>query len=346
MYIDHVPANVLNGFTLRNFGFSDAAELFVLLSGFAAMAAYGRNFERDGHGAGLRRIAMRCLRLYLFQVGLLLVTLLSYAIWVRYFQLIPRRLAPLLDGSLSHIVDALTLRSQPSNLNILPLYIVLMALFPLIYAGMRRHPWATLGLSAALWAAAFLNPEELNFVNALDGDVWYFNPFAWQFLFTIGAGLAVAMRYNNSELPRWRWLVWLCIGYLAFSLLQVFPWAGWGLPDLSVIPMPEAPDKTDLSPWRLLHVLALVYVTLTWPQLRAAIHRPVFAVLATLGRHSLEVFALGTALALLARLTIRNTGDGIPMQLAINLAGLGAMYLLAHALEKKPRPVPAHPVVA
>src|ERR1700749_4083008 len=75
IFIDHVPGNLLSLVTLRNFGFADAAELFVLLAGFASMAAYGRIFARDGIMPGLRRVLVRCLQLYLFQ-ALLLVTLL------------------------------------------------------------------------------------------------------------------------------------------------------------------------------------------------------------------------------------------------------------------------------
>src|SRR5665213_1304563 len=55
IFIDHVPGNLLSLVTLRNFGFADAAELFVLLAGFASMAAYGRIFSRDGIVPGLRR---------------------------------------------------------------------------------------------------------------------------------------------------------------------------------------------------------------------------------------------------------------------------------------------------
>ena len=75
IFIDHVPGNLLSLVTLRNFGFADAAELFVLLAGFASMAAYGGSFSRDGVVPGLRRVLLRCLHLYLFQ-ALLLVTVL------------------------------------------------------------------------------------------------------------------------------------------------------------------------------------------------------------------------------------------------------------------------------
>ena len=45
IFIDHVPGNVLEHYTQRNFGFSDAAEVFVLLAGVAASFAYLPHFE-------------------------------------------------------------------------------------------------------------------------------------------------------------------------------------------------------------------------------------------------------------------------------------------------------------
>jgi hypothetical protein len=82
IFIDHIPGNTLGRYTLRNFGFADAAELFVILSGFSSMVAYGRCFQRDGMRSGLRHLAARCIRLYVFQVGLLLATFgISFRSW-------------------------------------------------------------------------------------------------------------------------------------------------------------------------------------------------------------------------------------------------------------------------
>ena len=56
IFIDHIPRNFLAFFTLHNFGFSDAAEMFVGLAGYAAFFAYTKPFERKGLLAGLRKI--------------------------------------------------------------------------------------------------------------------------------------------------------------------------------------------------------------------------------------------------------------------------------------------------
>ena len=82
IFIDHIPHNSPALFTLHNFGFSDAAEIFVLLAGYSSMIAYGGLFRRAGMWPTLTSIARRCLRIYLFQAGLLLATLLIVRIWM------------------------------------------------------------------------------------------------------------------------------------------------------------------------------------------------------------------------------------------------------------------------
>jgi hypothetical protein len=63
IFFDHIPGNTLATLTLIIFGFTDPAELFVILAGLSSMMAYGKRFERDGIRNGLRRITARCLRL-------------------------------------------------------------------------------------------------------------------------------------------------------------------------------------------------------------------------------------------------------------------------------------------
>ncbi len=333
IFVDHIPGNDLNQLTMRNFGFSDAAEIFVMLAGFASMMAYGGTFERHGTLAGLRKIVLRCLRLYLFQVGLLLATWGIIVGWTNHFHMVIRGMAPMINSGLAGLGKGLTLQALPGSLNILPLYIVLMAMFPPIYALMRLRPRLTLFLSALLWLATHFRPS-LNFINTLDGHVWFFNPFAWQFLFVIGACLAMRMR--RQALPRSPWLVGLCWLFLGLAFMESFPWHEWNLPDLRLFPL-RPPDKTNLSLLRLLHVVAVVYLVLSSPRLmtvlRGRLLAPVVACVEACGRHSLEVFSLGTLLALLGRLSFRTYGFDEPMQALVNGLGLAAMIGVALTLE-------------
>jgi hypothetical protein len=87
IFIDHVPDNPLNLLTMRNFRFADAAELFVILAGISSMMAYGKHLEQEGFFRGIRQIALRCLRIYAFQIGLLLITLTIVQQWRANFGL-------------------------------------------------------------------------------------------------------------------------------------------------------------------------------------------------------------------------------------------------------------------
>ncbi len=111
IFIDHVPGNSLSLGTLRNFGFADAAELFVLLAGFASMVAYGGSFAREGVLFGLRRVLLRCLRLYLFQALLLLAVLVVVSAWLRYFGVEPESGAPFVHRGLNGLRHGLTLQA-------------------------------------------------------------------------------------------------------------------------------------------------------------------------------------------------------------------------------------------
>jgi hypothetical protein len=337
IFIDHVPGNQLSQVTMRNFGFSDAAEMFVLLAGFASMVAYGGSFARDGMVVGLRRVLLRCLRLYVFQAALLLAVVFVIGTWIRHFGVEPASGAPFLHSGLNGLGHGLTLQAQPASLNILPLYIVLLGLFPLIYLLIRINPIVALTASFALWGWVNLNPA-INLTNWLDGNGWFFNPFAWQFLFVIGALGALLLRRYDGNLPRPLWLRAAAWGYLGFALLAVAPWENWGWFSFHPIGL-EAPDKTVLAPLRLLNIVAIAALALSSTRFRALADRPALRFLVVCGRNSLEVFALGTMLAMISRLAFRTFGTTMTTQLLANGIGLGLMVALAMALERVRRPV-------
>jgi hypothetical protein len=336
IFIDHVPDNPLTAVTLRNFGFSDAAELFVILAGISAMFAYGKCFAREGTGAGLRRVLGRCARLYIYQIGLLIGTLAIAQAWRAQFGLEPVNLAPFFDMPATAMAHALVLHALPASLNILPLYVVVLGAFPLLYAGMRMAPRLTLGASALLWLATNIDPR-LNLPNWLDNGGWYFNPFAWQFLFALGMLAAALLRANGGQLPRRRALTVAAWAYLGAALLLAAPWTVWGISNAQLLAF-DAPDKTVLAPARLLNILAIMYLALSSPVLRrvadAAWLRPMVAC----GKHSLEVFAFLTLLALVFKLLFHTYGDSLGMEVAVNVLGLGAILALGTWLERGHRP--------
>jgi hypothetical protein len=343
IFVDHIPGNLLSLITLRNFGFSDAAEVFVLLAGFSSMLAYGRIFQRDGARTGLRRIVLRVGRLYLFQIGLLVTTFAVALAWNTYFQLQPTVLRAIHEAPAAGWAHALTLHAVPAYLDILPLYIVLLAAFPLVYVGLRTKPWLALCVSAALWLAANL-VEDFNLPNWMDGQKWFFDPFAWQFLFAIGAALAMLGTRCEGAMPRVKWLTWLCAGYLVFAFVEAAPWAAWHLPNLQPLAM-SPPDKTHLGILRLLDMLALAYLVFSSAQVRAFADGRWLRPLEACGRHSLEVFAAGCVVALFGRLLFRTADPTLVMQIVINTVGLATMCVVAWWLERH-RPAGQIPLAA
>ncbi|SFM68501.1 hypothetical protein SAMN05192568_104616 [Methylobacterium pseudosasicola] len=336
IFVDHIPRNAPALFTLHNLGFSDAAEIFVLLAGYSSMVAYGGLFDRAGVRETLVRIGRRCLRIYLFQAGLLLATLVIVRIWMDLTGLTPRfGVAPLLQmGLLPGLLRGLALNALPNYLDILPLYILLLALFPAVYFGMRRGIWGVLALSGTLWLAANVD-YTLNLPNAAAvDDGWYFNPFAWQFLFVIGAVLAVAVRAGDGLLPWRNWAAGLACAYLVFGLLQGGSWSDWGLPDLRPLAI-AAPDKSHVAPLRLLHILALTYLIFSAPAVRRLSGWRGLRLIDACGRHSLEIFAAGCLAALIGRILYRTFDPTWPLQIAVNLTGLALMLGLAKFLDAR-----------
>ena len=331
IFIDHVRGNLLGTLTLRNFGFSDAAEVFVLLAGFSAMLAYGKAFQRSGAATGLRRVAARCARIYVFQVGLLVATLAVVQFWDVQFGLPPRTLDPFLQNGAHQVKLGMMLHSLPSNLNILPLYILLLAVFPLLYLGLRCQAPVTLAASAALWAAANLAPR-LNLTNWYDGQGWYFNPFAWQFLFVLGIVAARLYVAKGQIVPRIPLLLACGWAFLAFALLAAAPWTNWGL-EWRVLDLD--PDKTTLAPLRVVNILAFFYVLMTAQWFNRLVRIPALRSIEICGRHSLEVFSVGTVCSLVGHLVFRSFGTSWDMQLVVNGAGFFCMIAVALVLERR-----------
>lgn len=334
IYVDHIPLNELSRLTMRQYGFADAAELFVLLAGFSAMIAFGRAFERGGPRHGLWQTTYRAAVIYLTQAGLLLATLGVVTVWRLYLPIGHPLFTPVIPEGYADVSRGLALMALPDYLDILPLYVVLLTLFPLVYYGMRRHPGLTVAASGLLWLLAWTQPG-LNLPNLLDatGRGWSFAPLSWQFLFVIGAALAVTLGPAGSLLPQPRWAAVLCWVYLAWAYL-LHRWADV-LQSWDAIIEAGLLDKTHLAPLRLLDVLALVYLALGSRRVLAWSKHAVLRPLEACGRHSLAIYALGSMMALLGRLELGTFGPSLVMQLGVNLAGLAAMPLVALALDRR-----------
>ena len=333
MLVDHVPDDLLNRITIRNFGFADAAEIFVMLAGYASYLAYGRLIDREGWKTGIHRILARCLKLYLYQTGMTLVFVWTVRQWRHYQPLPEYTIEPQLAHGYSWLWRILTFDALPSYLNILPLYVVLLALFPLIYWILKRSLWLLVALSVSIWAIANLDPH-LTIPNWLDPSGWYLNPFGWQFLYILGILGAVWASKNNGDLPYRPWAKALCLAYLAGAFVLCFPYEYWHVPSLRIFPAPPNTGKSTLAIWRLLDIMAIFYLVQSSAALRRISADRIGQSLALLGRNSLEVFACSTVLDLLGRLMFASFGINLWEQLVMNVVGLGLTYALAIPLDR------------
>jgi len=342
IFVDHVPGNVLANYTLRNFGFADAAEVFVLLAGFSAVLAYGRTFEGEGFRAGTARVLDRVRDIYVWHLGLVIVSAVGLTLATGLFHdpMFVRNIGVHVFGEAPARSAILTaaLVNQPNMLNILPLYIVLLLFWlPLVLWLMPRGPWQTLLLSVGVWALA--NLLDLNLPSQQHANGWVFNPFAWQLLVTIGALAAYFSR--RGAIPFSRTLLCVAIGYVAFAFLAAAPWTQiTGLESARIFPrdLLGHMNKSYLSPWRLAHVVALGYLAmiLLSPQ-SGWLTRAWARGIGCCGRHSLEIFCLGTVLSFTGWVVLAEAGYGFVLQVLVNVIGIGILWGTAWALARRNR---------
>ena len=154
IFIDHMSPDLLTWFTIRNYGFSDATEIFIFISGYTAAFVYGRAMLEAGFLIGSARILRRVWQIYIAHVFLFTVFLAEIAYVAAGVN------NPLYSDEMGvteflrrpdlAIVQTLLLRFRPLNMDVLPLYIVLMFFLPVILWLMKRRADLTLALSIAL----------------------------------------------------------------------------------------------------------------------------------------------------------------------------------------------------
>jgi hypothetical protein len=338
IFFDHIPSNLVNWITVRNYGFSDAAEMFVFISGYSAAIAYGGAMRRSGFLIATARILKRCWQLYVAHIFLFVIFIAQIAYVADRFNnpmfAEEMQIVDFLKDPYSTLLQALVLKFRPANLDILPLYIVLLLAFPVILWGLERRPAWVLAGSALVYAIA--HAFKLNFAGYPPGEGWYFNPLDWQLLFVIGALLGRLHGVRGAAIPKLTSLVWLAKAYLLFAFLVVL---SWHIPQLQVF-MPAwlgrliyPISKTDLDLLRLFHFLALAYVTVAFvkadtPFLSWGVARPVVRC----GQQSLYVFCVGVVLSFSGHFFLVEFNDSFAMQVLVSILGITLMIGLAYLL--------------
>ncbi|AWM03825.1 OpgC domain-containing protein [Bradyrhizobium amphicarpaeae] len=334
IFIDHLPASLLTWLTIRNYGLSDATEIFIFISGYTAAFVYGRAMLESGVVIATARILRRVWQIYVAHVFLFTIFLAEISYVATRFE------NPLYTEEMGimdflkqpdvTIVQALLLRFRPVNMDVLPLYIVLMLALPLILWLMKWRPDVTLGLSVLLYAATW---EFDLYLSAYPNGFWAFNPFAWQLLFVFGAWCALGGARRMSHILASPVTMWISIAYLIAAFYVTLTWY---VPQLSHL-MPKLIeqwmypiDKTNLDVLRFTHFLALAALTVRflprdWPGLKSRWLRP----LILCGQHSLEIFCLGVFLAFAGHFILAEVSGGAAMHALISLSGVLIMWGVA-----------------
>lgn len=347
--IAHTPGNWLTLWIPARFGFSDATEVFVFCSGMASAIAFGAVFRDQGLLMGTARTVFRCWQVYWAHIGLFFAVagtmlLLNNTGWFERDYVGQLNLYPFFNNPEDNLLGLLTLTYVPNYFDILPMYLVVLAMMPLVIAFHRFHPLAALALVASVWFGAQFDALALP-AEPWSAREWFFNPFGWQLVFF--TGFAFMSGWLPAP-PRHKLLVILA----GVIVLVVIPLAYYRitrqLPDVRAwrTEYRFLIAKTDFGVLRYVHFLALAY--LCWiavgeagrrilpPQTGGALAelwRRVLAIIMKVGQQSLAVFItsmfiarlLGAALDALGRSSLFN-------QIIVNLIGFMILIGVAYSV--------------
>ena len=329
----HVPT-LVSHFLHEPLGFMSDAEGFIFLSASMAGLAYGKTYRQTDWSAMSRRVWQRARQIYLIHLAVILPVVLIA--WAFAAQITP--LANHFHDFLVHPWGSLALipllLHQPPLFDILPLYIILLSVTPLLLALARRRGWGiVLAVSAFGWLAAQFKLDT-RFISNPSGLLplrWgSFDLLAWQLVWVGGLALGESSLRRPVLSGKWRFgLAAISVpiavaGFLArHGFLSLNPDCFLWI------------DKWTLGPLRLLNFARWVALLLAWnPRVPARLLAPV----ALLGRHSLAVFAFHLPLVIAASTIVQLVPLSNVWQIGVSLSVIAALFLWAMWLEYTPRP--------
>ncbi|MGY3649355.1 hypothetical protein ACVWW2_004646 [Bradyrhizobium sp. LM4.3] len=288
-----------------------------------------------GFLVGATRLTKRVWQLYVAHIILFVIYIASISYLALRFgdsEMINEfNVAGLVDNATETLRQGLFLRFKPLNLDVLPLYIVLMGLFPPVLWFMLRKPDLTMVLSIALWLTA--RHFGLN-LNAYPAGQWYFNPYCWQVLFVFGAWCAMGGARRSMTLINAPITLWLCLGYMLFALVMTmagrFPTLAGMFPEWLFSAF-NPNDKTNLAPYRFIHFVVIVilvirFVPKDWPGLEWKGFDPIIVC----GQQSLAVFCVGVFLSFVGHFELSMSSGSLFAQIFVSVAGIAIMTTVAY----------------
>lgn len=335
IYIAHCRGNFLWDYIPARFGLSDAADMFVFLSGMAASIAFGGTFVRQGMVMGTARILHRCWQLLIAHLGLFFTVAMVVTAGTRWFgdtdYVEVLKLQRFFADTPSALIGLFTLSYVPHYFDILPVYIVVLAMVPIAMLLARVNSLLVPAASLALYVAA--NALGLNFpANADEQAQWYFNPLAWQLIFFTGFSLGrswIAVPLDSRPLL-WGSILVLVAG-LAISLPGIFTHVMW-IDGLRVWIMAHS-DKTNLDLLQYVHFLASAYVAVVILKGREDVLLiPALKPFVKCGQQALAVFLSGMVLSHVGGMIFDHLGTGAAVQLAVNGVSFALLVAVAYGV--------------
>ena len=344
IFIAHTPDNFLALWIPARFGFSDATEIFVFCSGMASALAFGAVFSSHGWLMGAGRIVFRVWQVYWAHIIVFFVIAALVAGVDQVFGLDGRyvdglNLQHFFDDARPNLVGLLTLTYVPNFFDILPMYLVILALVPVIMALGRLSPWLVAAFVATLWVLAAARVLDLP-AEPWSDRTWFFNPFSWQLVFFTGFAFMIGWL---KPPPVSRGLVWLAVAIVAVTIPFAYFRILGAVPELAAAN--HALDstgilinKTQFGLFRYIHFLALAY--LAWLAAGEGGRRltggPAWtrfvAIVRNVGQQSLAVFLSGLVLARISGMVLDAIGGSKIATAIVTLAGCGILIVISYAV--------------
>jgi len=355
IFTSHAPNNFWGDWIPGRFGFSDATEIFVFCSGMASAIAFGTSYDRRGWVLGTARVLFRCWQVYWAHICLFFALLfMVIAIDTGGFEKIyvnSLALQVFLNNTREALFGLLTLTYVPNYFDILPMYIAILLMMPIIMGLSKVHVGLVFAFMGGVW---FLAQEDILLALGLERIAislpasftndrpWFFNPFAWQLVFFTGFAL---VRGWIPTPPVNKWLVSLALlivlGMMTVSHVAIrewgFSWAqDWRIANAMFI------TKTEIGAIRFLHFLSVAYLAyavagdggkhLIVQGKTAASRLAKFfvTILTKVGQQSLAVFIVSMMLSIFVGFILDLTGDGhLPVAL-VNILGWAFLVGIAY----------------
>jgi hypothetical protein len=352
--VTHMSGNWLVEMLPSHFGFSSSTELFVFCSGIASGLALGPVFVKRGFWLGVVRVAHRMWQIYWAHIATF-VGVIALTIYLAGLLGRPEYFANLQqDVFLTHprqaILGLVTLTYLPPLFDILPLYIVMLGMIPVVMAARRVAPTLPFILVGAaylyVWTVGISLPSNPTNVAAH----WLFNPFGWQLVFF--TGFFIAMKWLPVPAPGTPWAVAaatvIVLASVPLSWHVLFN--GFGLFSYireAVLPPTE---RTDFHLLRYVHFLAAAYLAVSVvtasPRLLGSLPA---RILAQTGRETLAGFLASIPIAILGGTVLDVYGATPSIVMGTTLLSWAAIIAVACAsgyVKSKPWSSAAQPAAA